>query len=305
MNKKINKALSASLLLISTHVFAASYHAPPPNESLIGEVQTISANLGDTVINVAKRYDVGYNAMENANPHLNMGMGFPANAQLQIPSKHLLPNQPRQGIIINLPEMRLYYFPAGTNQVVTYPIGIGKIGKTTPLSRASIVRKTKNPTWYPPNSIREFNLAQGIILPKVMPAGPDNPLGPYAIYMSIPTYLFHSTPFPESIGKRASFGCIRMYESDIQEFFPSVQKGIPIAIINSPVKVGWQDDFLFMEAHEPLEEHHGALDASLPGTVHTIANLSKDQPTLVDWQLVSYIAEERDGVPHDIGMRIR
>ncbi len=137
-----------------------------------------------------------------------------------------------------------------------------------------------------------------------MPPGPDNPLGPYAVYMKIPTFLIHSTIFPESVGKRASFGCIRMYESDIKQFFPIVEGGIPVTIINSPVKVGWQDDRLYMEAHPSLEEHSTAYDSSLPGVVNEISHASKNQVTLVDWQAVSYIDQERDGVPHDIGIKI-
>src|SRR6185503_4423744 len=96
------------------------------------------------------------------------------------------------------------------------PIGIGKIGKTIPLAEAMITRKAKDPKWIPTDDIRQFNLSQGVVLPQVMPPGPENPLGSYAIYMSIPTYLIHSTIFPESVGKRASFGCIRMYQSDVE-----------------------------------------------------------------------------------------
>lgn len=307
MNKIIRKALSARiliLLLISTHAFAAAYHAPSSNQSLIGEIQYSSAGSGDTVVTLAERYDIGYNAIQNANPHINVSRGLPSSVMLQIPTQHLLPNQPRVGIVINLPEMRMYYYPAGTNEVLTYPIGIGKIGKTIPITRTAITRKVKDPIWIPPQDIREFNLDQGIVLPQVMPAGPDNPLGPYAIYMRVPTYLIHSTIFPESVGKRASFGCIRMFESDIKDFFPSIEGGIPVAIINSPVKVGWQNDRLYIEAHDPLEEHSGAYEASLPGMVHMINSISRGRLTLVDWQLISYIAEERDGVPHEVGMRI-
>jgi len=122
--------------------------------------------------------------------------------------------------------------------------------------------------------------------------------------MRLPTYLIHSTIFPESVGKRASFGCIRMYESDIEDFFPSITPGIHVAIINSPVKVGWQNGRLYIESHDPLEEHSGAYEASLPGMVHLLANVSKNQPTLVDWQLVSYLAKDRDGLPHEVGIRI-
>jgi L,D-transpeptidase ErfK/SrfK len=201
--------------------------------------------------------------------------------------------------------MRMYYYLPGTDKVLTYPVGIGKIGKTIPITRTMITRKVKDPVWIPPQDIREFNLEQGIVLPRVMPAGPDNPLGPYAIYMRIPTYLIHSTIFPESVGKRASFGCLRMYESDIQEFFPSIEKGVPVVIINSPVKVGWQEDRLYAETHQPLEEHSGAYDASLPGMVHMIASATQNTDTLVDWQMVYYLARERDGIPHEVGQQIK
>ncbi|SRR5579883_570855 len=304
MNKKVAKFLSALALVVSSQTFAAVYNVPPSNESLIGKMQYNVAVQGDNVITVTQRYDIGHNAFESANPYLDLGRGFNSGTPFQIPTQHLLPDQPREGIIINLPEMRMYYFPEGSHQVYTYPIGIGKVGKTIPITRTSVARKTVNPTWTPPDDIRAFDLQQGIVLPKVMPAGPDNPLGPYAIYTRIPTYLIHSTIFPESIGTRASFGCIRMYESDIKDFFPSIKKGIPIVIINSPVKIGWQDDRLYMEAHPPLEEHNNHYDASLPGMVHMILEASKNQPMLIDWQMVSYMAEERDGMPHEVGIKL-
>lgn len=304
MNFKIGKTISIIFLLISAKSFAAAYTVPPPNQSLIGHIQTTSAGYGDTVVTMAQRYDVGFNAMQKANPQLDMASGFTYGKTLKIPTQHLLPNLAREGIVVNLPEMRMYYYPTGTNQVFTYPIGIGKIGKTLPITRATITKKTVNPQWVPPDDIREFNLKQGIVLPQVMPAGPDNPLGPYAIYMSIPTFLIHSTIFPESVGKRASFGCVRMYESDIKSFFPSVNTGIPVVVINSPTKVAWQNNKLFIESHQPLEEHSANPDAGLPGMVHQINDIAKNQPTLVDWQAIAYIAKERDGLPHDVGIRI-
>lgn len=301
----MGSALSAIFLLATTNAFATAYSIPPLNQVLIGEIQYSTAEEGDNVVKVAKRYDIGYNAMSIANPQLDLTRGFPAGAPMVLPTQYMLPNNTRHGIVVNLPEMRMYYFPEGRNEVLTYPIGIGKIGKTIPIVNTMITRKAKNPVWIPPQDIREFNLEQGIVLPKVMPAGPDNPLGPYAIYMKLPTYLIHSTVFPESVGKRASFGCLRMYEGDIETFFPSVERGIPVAIINQPNKIGWQQNYLYLEAHEPLEEHQSAYDATLPGIVHAITLQTKDQPTLVDWQSVSYIANERDGVPHAIGISLR
>jgi L,D-transpeptidase ErfK/SrfK len=295
---------SIFLLILSHHVYAATYSIPPTNESLIGRIEYSTTQNGDTVVTIAKQYDVGHNAIENANPYLDMTKSFTTGTNIQIPTQHILPNQTRQGIIINLPEMRMYYYQAGTNDVLTFPIGIGKIGKTIPITKTIITRKTTNPTWIPPQDIREFNLEKGIVLPKIMPPGPDNPLGPYAIYTGLPTYLIHSTIFPESVGTRASFGCIRMYESDIKDFFPSIEKNIPVAIINSPIKVGWNNKQLYIEAHHPLEEHDGAYDNSLPGMVTMVTEASKSRIALIDWQLVSYINKERDGIPHEIGIDI-
>lgn len=305
MRLKLAKTLSSMLLMASTtSIFAASYSLPSENKSLIGQIQYKSVGFSDTVANISQQYDVGYNAMEGANPQLNLTKKI-FSTTIKIPTLHLLPNQPREGIIVNLPEMRMYYFTPGTNRVVTYPIGIGKIGKTIPITKAIITKKTKDPVWVPPEDIREFNLAQGIVLPQIMPPGPDNPLGPYAVYTSIPTYLIHSTIFPESVGKRASFGCIRMYESDIKDFFPVIESGTPVVIINSPIKVAWQEDRLFIEAHKSLDEHSNSFDATLPGTVNLIKNMTKNQDTLVDWQGVAFINQERDGLPHEIGIKIK
>lgn len=301
--KKIGLALTCILLVISSHTFAAKYAEPENGQDIIGEIQYTPAT-GNKPSMIAQSYDVGFNAIQNANPQVNISKDHPSNVALQIPTKHLLPNLPHRGIIVNLPEMRLYYYP-GTGQVLTYPIGIGKIGKTIPITNTVITRKAENPTWIPPDDIREFNLEQGIVLPKIMPPGPDNPLGTYAIYMRLPTYLIHSTIFPQSVGKRASFGCIRMYESDIKDFFPLIKPGIPVAIINAPVKLGWQNDKLYMEVHEPLEEHDEEYDASLPGMVHLIQSAAGDQPVLIDWQLLSYLAKDRDGIPHEIGRRLK
>lgn len=303
MNMKLGSALSAIFLLASSNAFATAYRLPSPNEALIGQVQTTTVNTGDTLAGIGKKYDVGYNVMKSANPQVDSTKALIAGEPIQITTQHLLPSLPREGIVINLPEMRMYYYPVGSNQVLTYPIGIGKIGKTIPITQTAITRKVKDPIWVPPADIREFNLEQGIVLPRVMPAGPDNPLGPYAIYMRIPTYLIHSTIFPESVGTRASFGCIRMYESDIQDFFPSIQPGIKVAIINSPVKVAWQANRLYAEVFEPLQEH-APQDASVGGIVKQVSDASKGKSTLVDWQILSFLAQEKDGMPHEVGMQV-
>lgn len=303
MNFKMSSAFSAVFLLLSSNALATAYHLPPANEALIGQVQETVVNPGDTMAKISQRYDIGYNAFIGANPHIDPEYNLPQGVPVQITTQHILPNLPRQGIVINLPEMRMYYYVDG--QVRTYPIGIGKVGKTIPITQTRITKKAKDPVWVPTPSIREYNLEQGIVLPRVMPASPDNPLGPYAIYTAIPTYLIHSTIFPESVGKRASFGCIRMYESDIQDFFPSIKPGVHVAIINKPVKVGWNADRMYIEAYKPLEEHVTANDVTIAGMVKQVEEASKGKSTLVDWQMISFLAQERDGVPHEVGMEVK
>lgn len=294
-----------SILFCTSQAYAARYPLPPNNEALLGNIEYAPAASGETIVSVAKRHNLGLNAIVAANPDMAENTIFTTRTTLKIPTLFLLPPTPRQGIVINLPEMRIYYYPKDSHDVLTFPIGIGRIGRTIPITNTSIVKKTINPVWVPTENIRQFNEERGIILPSTMPPGPDNPLGPYAIYLQVPTYLIHSTIFPESIGRRASFGCIRMNPQDIEEFFPLVETGTPVAIIDMPNKIGWEDNTLFLESHEPLEERQNQQAASLNGVVKSIENsLPKDRVTLINWQLVAYLTEQPDGIPHEIGIKL-
>ena len=305
MNMKHSFLISLILIMIIMRsANAASFAMPSAGNTLIGYMQSTDASPTDTPTTLAQRYNLGLNAIVNANPG-STDLSLAHNSYVKIPTEFLLPSLPHKGIVINLAEMRMYYYPEGSSNVMTFPIGIGKIGKTIPIRNTAIARKVVNPTWTPPADIRQFNREQGIELPHTMPAGPDNPLGPYAIYLRIPTYLIHSTIFPESIGRRASFGCIRMNESDIKEFFPLVQPGTPVAIINMPNKIGWDNNKLFLEAHPSLEEHDAGFQTNLDSLVMAIENsFASQSTTLVDWQLVADILEQPDGVPHEIGIKI-
>ncbi len=285
---------------LTTTVAARTFNLPVENESIIGNIQHTSG-AGKNTPAVAYNYNLGQNALIAANAGVVENGNLPARA-ITIPTQYMLPPMPRNGIIINLAEMRMYYYPRGSNIVMTFPIGIGKIGKMIPIERTAITRKKINPTWTPPQDIRDFNHEQGVELPPTVGPGPDNPLGPYAIYLQIPTYLIHSTIFPDSIGRRASFGCIRMNEDDIKEFFPSVAPGTPVAIVNMPNKVGWQNNSLFLEAHPPLEEHVN--DSNLATVVTYIENTTAQKQALVNWQLVSYLTDQPDGLPHEVGVKI-
>lgn len=283
-------------------LFATTYSLPSGNNDLIGRMQYTSSRSGDSLLTIGSRFEVGLNQIGEANLGFNPMAPLPSNVNVRIPSEFILPPLPHQGIVVNLPEMRLYYYP-GDGSVMTYPVGIGRVGKTIPIKRTIIVRKVTNPTWIPPEDIRAFNEeTKGITLPYAMGPGPDNPLGPYAIYLGIPTYLIHSTIFPESIGTRASFGCIRMHEDDIKEFFPLVQRGVPVVIIDMPFKIGWHDNLLYLESHPPLEERDTMPTANMPWLVQSIENaMSPNQVVIIDWQTVSYLAKNPDGIPHDIG----
>lgn len=302
--KRASLSMAAfSMSLLASHVLASTFTLPSPNESILGNLEYITASPTETTPTLAQHYNLGQNALIAANKGIRENARLPDGSRLTIPTEFLLPPLPRQGIIVNLAEMRMYYFPKGSNVVMTFPIGIGKIGKTIPIENTSITRKVVNPTWTPPEDIRQFNREQGIELPRTMGPGPDNPLGPYAIYLRIPTYLIHSTIFPESIGRRASFGCIRMNEDDIKEFFPSVQPGTPVAIVDMPIKVAWQDSYLVLEAHPPLEERSHLV--SLDTVVNSVEqSMPLSQLTFVNWQLVAYLANHPDGIPHPIGVRV-
>lgn len=301
------QAISCLILPVCSQ--AMTYPLPVPNESLIGMVQHIQTHGQDKRLAIQQDFDVGYNALIAANPLLSLEQmeTLPTTPLLlTIPSQHLLPMGPRtENITINLPEMRLYYYLPDTQTILTYPIGIGKIGNVIPITQTVIKKKVKNPIWTPTAQIRAFNLQQGITLPTNMPAGPDNPLGPYALYTGIPTYLIHSTIFPESVGRRASFGCIRVYVEDMADLFEEAAPNTPLFIVNQPVKIGWQNDHLYMEAHPALKEHDREDGATLlPDVVHLIQQATQQTPTIIDWQLVAFIAQKRDGMPHEIGVKV-
>jgi L,D-transpeptidase ErfK/SrfK len=304
--KHLARALSAVGLLffaITQPALAETFPLPAAENNIVGEPLSTSAQAGDTLITIAQRFDVGLNAISAANPDMATTAQLPPGTHVNVPGAHLLPPLAHKGIVINLPEMRMYYYTA-EGVVRTYPIGIGRVGKTIPIKRTAVVRKAENPVWIPPEDIRAFNLEQGVVLPRIMPSGPDNPLGPMAIYLQIPTYLIHSTIYPDSVGRRASFGCIRMHESDIKDFFPLVTAGTTVTIVDMPTKIGWQGNNLYLETYIPLEEHSSEYYASYKGMVDAIQSASGSNTVFVDWQAVSDLADARDGTPHNIGFKI-
>ena len=244
-----------SALSASHAAWAVDYPLPPANSRLIGENQFWTVQEGDRNLQaIARRFDTAAMLILEANDTIAPVQPKPGT-QVLIPSQMLLPDVPREGIVVNLAELRLYYVPPGVNQVQVYPLGIGQQGLETPEMTTRIGQKIPNPTWTPTAGIRARSLEKGIKLPPVVPAGPNNPLGRYALRLAYGNgeYLIHGTSAPDSVGLRVSSGCMRMNAADIQSLFNQVKSGTPVRIINQPVKFAVEPDGKrYVEVHRPL-----------------------------------------------------
>ncbi|MGV7093547.1 L,D-transpeptidase LdtE [Siccibacter turicensis] len=236
---------------------AVDYPLPPAGSRLVGVNQSYVVQEGDRNLqSIARRFNSSALLLLEANNTVAPVWPKPGT-QLLIPTQLILPDTPREGIVVNLPELRLYYYPPGKDIVQVYPIGIGQVGLETPVMVTRISQKIPNPTWTPPAGIRARSLAKGIELPKVVPAGPGNPLGRYAMRLAKGNgeYLIHGTNAPDSVGLRVSSGCIRMNADDIQSLFAQVPWGTRVEIVNQPVKYTQEPDGVrYVEVHRPLSQ---------------------------------------------------
>lgn len=278
---------------------ATTRAAGPPRDDLVGQNRLHRAVEGDDLVELALAYRVGYVELLAANPGVDPwlpGVG----TELLIPGEHVLPDAPRRGLVLNLAELRLYHFAAG-GRIESMPIGIGSEGVETPLGETSIVNKRKDPTWWPPPSIR----AEKPELPASVPPGPDNPLGAFALDLGLPLYRIHGTNRPYGVGRRVSHGCIRLYPEDIERLFAEVKVGTPVRIVDQPAKVGWRDGRLYLEVH-PTQQQVDALEEG--GSLDDWPPLDPTEPiravvaasgrdVQVNWTVVDRIAAARSGVP--------
>ena len=246
-----------SLVAGNALAVAAVFPLPPESVDIVGKLQVARAGYEDTLADLARRYGLGQDEILWANPQVDKwlpGDGAP----LVLPTRYILPDAPREGLVVNLPEMRLYYYPKparGEQPVVTtHPVSVGRMDWSTPLGLTKVAAKTKDPAWYPPASVRAEHAADGDPLPDVVPPGPDNPLGAFALRLGLPGYLIHGTNRPYGVGMRVTHGCLRMYPEDIERLFPQVPVGTPVRLLNQPVKAALIADTLFLEVHPPLDE---------------------------------------------------
>jgi len=320
-------------ILAATGLRAEIFELPPDGYDVIGAITTVNARAEDTLLDIARRHGLGYHDIVHANPDVNVWVPG-AGTEVVLPTRFVLPPGPRRGIVLNLAEYRLYYFPepqAGEPAyVLTYPISIGRMDWETPLGVTHVVSKVTEPSWYPPQSVRDEHAVDGRPLPRVVPPGPDNPLGRYAMRLGLPGYLIHGTNRPAGVGMRVTHGCIRMFPEDIEYLFPNVTVNTPVRIINEPIKLGWFGDELVMEAHPVLESAVEDGDAELVGhdiDVDTdggddaeIMPPAKDPLTYVteqfiavtgtragklDWDQVEVLISRSDGIPAAAGVGIK
>ncbi|HAU06279.1 MAG TPA: peptigoglycan-binding protein LysM, partial [Gammaproteobacteria bacterium] len=226
-------------------------------ERVVGYNIVVYSRAQDTLLDIGRQFNIGYTEMVNANPGVDVWL--PGEGQpVIVPNRFILPDVAQEGIVVNLAEMRLFYYPetsAGEKkQVITYPIGIGREGWQTPLGKTKIIQKRKDPTWTPPASIKAEHLANDDPLPDIVPAGPDNPLGAYALRLGKTSYLLHGTNRPYGVGLRVSHGCLRLYPEDIEALFSKVSVNIPVNIIYHPYKAARYQGKLYMEAHQTYED---------------------------------------------------
>jgi len=226
-------------------------------QTVIGEPQIVLADAEDTFSDLARTYGLGYDDLIAANPDINPwlpGEGTP----VLLPTQHVLPDAPRRGVILNIATKRLFYYPKPAEgelqQVLTYPIGIGRVGWETPLGDTTVVAKTKNPSWWVPASVRREHAEMGDPLPSLVPPGPDNPLGTRVLKLDMPGYLIHGTNQPYGVGMRVSHGCVRLYPENIEFLYTLVDIGEVVTIMNEPYQMGRKDGVLYFEAHAPLED---------------------------------------------------
>ena len=285
---------SASFL--STSAFA-------DESDLIGSLEYYRVSSSDRFVDVATMFHIGYVNLLAANPGINPWIPG-AGTKILLPALHVLPDAPREGIVLNLAELRLYFFPPNGMPIQSYAIGIGQDGWDTPMGEATVTSKQKNPTWTPPESIR----LQRPDLPRVVAPGEDNPLGNHAIYLDWPSYLIHGTNIPAGVGRRVSHGCIRMFPHDIAVLFPQVQNGTKVLVIDQPIKLGWLNGELYLEVH-PTSKQHDNIEYRepltfdpLPNVMDLVITAAGSNISRIDVRKVHQVSKDRTGIPVQISV---
>ncbi|MFA5922996.1 MAG: L,D-transpeptidase family protein [Methylococcaceae bacterium] len=280
---------------IESHEFQLS-----DGQTMVGTIATVNTRENDTLSDIARHFGLGYNDISKANPTITPWTPKPGSRVI-LPLQFILPDAPHKGITLNLANMRLFYYPKKQpDKVFTYPVGIGRQGWNTPMGLTSIVAKKANPTWVVPASIHQEHAEKGDSLPKVVPAGPDNPLGLYAMRLGFPRYLMHGTNKPYGIGMQVSHGCVQLYPEDIEVLFKKASVGMPVRIIHQPYLTAWHQDMLYLEANEPLQKWTKDKSRLKKQLLKQLRQISAKKKVAIDWEKVDRIIQRADGIPTPI-----
>ncbi len=290
-------------LLLATPAAASTYIMDDLEAMVVGEIHIEHARRSDTLMDIARWLNMGYREIRRANPEVDLWIPG-EGTQVLIPSMWVLPDAPRDGIVINRAEKRLYYFhndsETGQRLMTTHPIGIGRQGRETPIGSAQVIAKLDNPAWYPTQGVIDDYASRGQQLPRMIPPGPDNPLGEHAMVLDLPGYLIHGTHRPDGVGMRVSQGCVRLYPEHIRELIHKVPLGTPVHFVDQPIKLGLRAGEIYLEVHADADGQGPDL-----GEVWTVIDrwLSNNGPmpaSLIERREVEQVVERADGVPRVI-----
>ncbi|HET8705115.1 MAG TPA: L,D-transpeptidase family protein [Pseudomonadales bacterium] len=292
--------------VVASQAVADSYDLPTDGSMLVGKIHIVIPTHENTLLDIARHYDVGYHEITWANPDINVWTPG-ENARVVVPTQFILPPKPWKGIIVNISQRRLFYFPATKKgeaaQVITFPISIAREGWSTPLGETKVVAKHKDPAWFVPKSIQAEHKQQGEIeFPEYFPPGPDNPMGMLAIQTGFPGIFIHGTNRPWGVGMRTSHGCLHLYPEDAAILFPLMNAGIPIRVIDEPFVVGTQGDQLMMASYEPVAEYGATANlftrAVLALTPYLKGDAKAKMPALdVAWDKIQKLVDKKIVVP--------
>jgi L,D-transpeptidase ErfK/SrfK len=289
--------------------YATVYEIPADGSSVVGADSHMKTVYKDTLLDIARRNSLGYYEIIRANPRVDMWLPG-EGTDIMLPGRRILPPGPREGIVVNLPEHRLYYYPKTRKGdkpvVITYPVSIGKMDWKTPIGETRVIQKEKHPTWYPPESVRKEHLANGDPLPAIVKAGPDNPLGDFAMRLAAGngTYLIHGTNNPMAVGMAITHGCVRMYPEDVAALFPLIPVGTKVWLINEPVKVAFSDGELLVEAHPPVDdEGQNTEDTNMDLLSQKLDQALGNATAAIHWDFAQQALKAANGIPSVVGLQ--
>jgi L,D-transpeptidase ErfK/SrfK len=301
-------AMLAAGTLAASLAHATVYTLTKPDDTVVGQDQTIKTVYSDTLYDLAAKFSLGSEELIRVNPAVDAWIPGEGK-EITVPGRHILPPGPHEGIVVNLPEHRLYYFPkpkrGGPIEVITYPVSIGKMDWRTPLGLTHVTQKIKDPVWYPPESVRKEHAEGGDPLPPgPVKAGPDNPLGAFAMRLAAGngTYLIHGTNNPIAVGLAVTHGCIRMYPVDVAALFPLIPVGTPVRLINEPVKIAWVDGELLLEAHPPVDAQGQSFEPDLDQFSALLQKAVGDTTVAIHWDYAREVLQRADGVIATVGL---